>query len=184
MPQSQLGSVNLLEGGQPQPQEKDKLEGVVEGEPVDDADQALDDGEEGEDDPVRKPLRVIVLGGAEERLEGVVAGDDEAGDVGQELAAQVEDDEEEVERGQADDTVRLGDAGLLLEVDESGVPGELETDRVNIAMEESRGGGRKEMFIPHGRAVRRTAGHVLGGQKQTWLRKVVDKNTLMVACVK
>ena len=37
------GAVNLLEGGEGQPQEEDKLEGVVEGEPVDDADKALND---------------------------------------------------------------------------------------------------------------------------------------------
>lgn len=32
---------NLLEGGERQPQEENKLEGKVEGEPVDDADEAL-----------------------------------------------------------------------------------------------------------------------------------------------
>lgn len=34
---------HLLEGGQGQPQEEDKLEGEVEGEPVDNADEALND---------------------------------------------------------------------------------------------------------------------------------------------
>ncbi len=34
---------NSPEGGQRQPQEENKLEGIVEGEPVDNADKALDD---------------------------------------------------------------------------------------------------------------------------------------------
>lgn len=48
---------NLPEDGQRQPQEEDKLEDEVEGEPVDNVDEALQNGEEGEDDPV---LRAIV----------------------------------------------------------------------------------------------------------------------------
>jgi len=34
---------NLLESGKSQPEEEDKLEGVVEGEPVHNADKALND---------------------------------------------------------------------------------------------------------------------------------------------
>lgn len=34
---------DLLEGGEREPEEENKLEGVVEGEPVDDGDQALND---------------------------------------------------------------------------------------------------------------------------------------------
>jgi hypothetical protein len=46
--------VYLPEGGECQPQEEDELEDKVEGEPVDNADEALNDGEESEDDPVLK----------------------------------------------------------------------------------------------------------------------------------
>lgn len=66
-----------------------------------------------------------MLVGREQGTEGVVAGDDKAGDVGQELTAEVEEDEEEVEGDGAKDGVGLGDTGLLLEVDENGVLGEL-----------------------------------------------------------
>jgi len=38
-----IAASNLLEDGQRQPQQEDKLESVVEGEPVDDADKALQD---------------------------------------------------------------------------------------------------------------------------------------------
>lgn len=43
---------NLPEHGEREPQEEDKLEDKVEGEPVDNVDEALNDGEEREDDPV------------------------------------------------------------------------------------------------------------------------------------
>lgn len=43
---------NLPEHGERQPQEEDKLEDEVEGEPVDNVEEALNHGEEGEDDPV------------------------------------------------------------------------------------------------------------------------------------
>ena len=42
MMMAELG-VCLPEGGEREPEEENKLEGVVEGEPVDDADQALND---------------------------------------------------------------------------------------------------------------------------------------------
>lgn len=43
---------DLPEDGQREPQEENKLEDKVEGEPVDDVNEALRDGEEGEDNPV------------------------------------------------------------------------------------------------------------------------------------
>lgn len=44
--------IDLPEGGQRQPQEENKLENKVEGEPVDNIEKALNDGEEGENNPV------------------------------------------------------------------------------------------------------------------------------------
>lgn len=70
-------------------------------------------------------MGVVHLGCGEQSLQRVVARDDEAGDVGQELAAEVEDDEEEVQGDKTNDGVDLGDRGLLLEVVESRVLGEL-----------------------------------------------------------
>jgi len=104
-----------------------------------------------------------VLVGTEERTKRVVAGNDEAGDIGQELAAEVEDDHEEVERNQADNTVGLGDRGLLLEVDEHRVLGQLSSHGgVSKALRSGveRGRTLSDWAIEHAplcRAVRRTA---------------------------
>lgn len=45
---------NLPESGESQPQQEDELEDKVEGEPVNNAEEALDDGEESENNPVLK----------------------------------------------------------------------------------------------------------------------------------
>lgn len=72
-----------------------------------------------------EPLRVVDLAGAEESVERVVAGDDEAGNVDEELAGDVEENEKEVEAGKTEQGVDLGDGRLLLEVVEGGVLGQL-----------------------------------------------------------
>lgn len=64
-------------------------------------------------------------------MQGEVSGNDEAGEVGQELAAEVEDDEEEVQGGKANDGVDLGYRSLLLKVVESWVLGELRSSRIS-----------------------------------------------------
>lgn len=73
-----------------------------------------------------QPLRVIILALGEEGTKGVVAGDDEASKVGQELATEVEDDEEEVKGDDPNDGIGLGNTGLFLKVVERGVFGQLE----------------------------------------------------------
>lgn len=83
------------------------------------------DGDVGEDTH-SQPLRVVGGARGEESRQRVVARDDEASEVGEELAAEVEDDEEEVQGGEADGGVGLGDTGLLLKVVEGGVLGELQ----------------------------------------------------------
>lgn len=72
-----------------------------------------------------QPLSVIVLVLGEQGTEGVVSGDDEASQVGQELTTEVEDDEEEVEGSKTDDGVGLGDTSASLEVVQGGVLGQL-----------------------------------------------------------
>lgn len=111
--ENDLGTASLGKG---HPKDEDKLEGVVEGKPVDSRNQALDDGEEGKDDPVGQPLGVIGLGSREQGLEGVVGGDDETGSVDKKLASNVEEDEEEVQGTKTEDHVDLRNRGLLLEV--------------------------------------------------------------------
>lgn len=60
-------------------------------------------------------------------MERVVARDDEASKVGEELATEIEDDEEEVESGDSNDDIRLRDTSLLLEVVQRRVLGELQS---------------------------------------------------------
>lgn len=82
-----------------EPHDENELEGVKEREPVHRVHSALEDGQEGEDDPVGQPLSVIHLTGAEEGAERVVGGDNETGGVDEELSSDVEEDQEEVRGG-------------------------------------------------------------------------------------
>ena len=61
----------------------------------------------------------------EESTKRVVARDDETSQVGQKLASEVENNEEEVESAETDGGIGLGNTSLLLEVVEGGVLGEL-----------------------------------------------------------
>lgn len=70
-------------------------------------------------------MGVIGLGLGEESLERVVTRDDEASKVDEELASNVEEDEEEVEGTETEDDVDLGDGALLLKVVEGRVLGQL-----------------------------------------------------------
>ena len=72
-----------------------------------------------------QPLRVVGFGGSEEGVERVVCGEGKASGIDQELAGNVKEDEEEVEGGDAQHHVDFGDAGLLLEVVQGWVFGEL-----------------------------------------------------------
>lgn len=72
-----------------------------------------------------KPLSIIRLARSEESSKGKVSGDNEARNVGEKLAAEVEDDQEEIKCAQAKHAIGLGDRGLLLEIVEHGVLGEL-----------------------------------------------------------
>ena len=94
-------------------------------EPVDGVDGALENGQEGVGDPVGQPVGVIGLVLGEESLERVVAGDDEASKVDEELASNVEENEEEVQGTETEDDVDLGDGALLLKVLKGRVLGQL-----------------------------------------------------------
>lgn len=73
----------------------------------------------------RQPLGIVGSAGSKEGIHRVVAGDDETSQVSEQLATEVEDDEEEVESSKANDGVGLRDTSLALEVVEGGVLGEL-----------------------------------------------------------
>jgi hypothetical protein len=73
----------------------------------------------------REPLGVISLAHGEDGLHRPVGGQHKASGVHEELAGNVEEDEEEVEGGEAEDDIDLGDGGLLLELLELRVLGQL-----------------------------------------------------------
>jgi hypothetical protein len=98
-----------------------------------------------------QPLGIILGVGREEGLERVVPGDDEAGKVSEQLATEVEDDEEEVERRDADGSVGLGDASLLLDVVQGGVLGELgqgRGQRANAHTKKRKAAGSFVIYLP------------------------------------
>ena len=70
-------------------------------------------------------LSVICSLGAEQSFQGVVARNKEACEIGEEGASDVEEDEEEVDSEEAEEGVDLGNGGLLLEIVEDRVLGEL-----------------------------------------------------------
>lgn len=72
-------------------------------------------------------------------MQRVIARDDEAGKVSEQLATEIKYDEEEVERPKTDGSVRLGHTGLLLEVVQGGVLGELEGQVVSTTPARERG---------------------------------------------
>lgn len=130
--------MSILPGlGKGEPERENKLEGIEEREVVHNADGALEDTgdvslcrfsaernctrEEGKDDPVGQPLGVVGLARAEESLHRVVTRNDKAGQVSKEGAADIEDDEEEVDADEADESVDLGDGSLALQIDDNGV---------------------------------------------------------------
>ena len=68
---------------------------------------------------------VVNFAGAEQCFQGIVSGKDKTSEVDQEFAPNVKEDKEEVETDKAEESINLGNAGLLLKVIESGVFGEL-----------------------------------------------------------
>lgn len=71
-------------------------------------------------------LRVINLAGTEERIERVIPRQYETSKVDEKLAGDVKENQEEVQAEESKDDVDLGDRGLLLEIVESWIFGELE----------------------------------------------------------
>jgi hypothetical protein len=117
-----LSAVGL---GERHPQNEDELEDVVEGEPVGGIDGTLNNSEEGVNNPVRQPLSIICLARGEHGIERVVARNQETGKVDEELASDVEEDQEGVDSDQAEDDIDLRNGGLALQVVEDRVLGEL-----------------------------------------------------------
>jgi len=111
--------------GESHPQNKDELEGVVEGEPVNGTDSTLEDVQEGVDNPVRQPLGVVDGAAGEQRVEGVVGRNDEANCVHKKLGSDIEEDQEEVQGAESEHDIDLGHVGASLKVSEDFVFSEL-----------------------------------------------------------
>lgn len=72
-------------------------------------------------------MSIVGLACTEQRIQGVVSWNKESGEVHKEFTSDVEEDEEEVDRNEAKESVDFGDGGLLLEVVERGISGELQS---------------------------------------------------------
>lgn len=115
------------ESGELEPKDESGLEGEVPREIVQNGaeGETLEEVEETENDPVRKPLNVILVARGLECLEGQVGRECPTNEVGNGGGKGVE----EVEKGDKEDDankgVRLGDLRALLKVDENRVLREL-----------------------------------------------------------
>ncbi len=64
----------------------------------------------------REPLSVVGFANAEQCFQRVVAWDHESSNVGEELAPDIEEDQEEVGRDETEESVNFRDRGLLLQI--------------------------------------------------------------------
>ena len=69
----------------------------------------------------REPLCIITLADGEQGLQRIIPRDYEAGNIGKELSADVEEDEEEVGCDKTEESVNLRNRGLLLQFGQSRV---------------------------------------------------------------
>lgn len=127
-------NLGTAEGGQREPKEEDELEREVERKPINNVHEVLEDSKKSKDDPVSEPLGIVRLAGREESIQRVVARNDEASQIRQKLAAEVKDDQQEVECDEAGNGVGLGHAGRALEVVEERIFRQLSVELVDIAL--------------------------------------------------
>jgi len=117
-----------------EPKNQDELECVVEWEPIDSVNGTLKNGQESKDNPIGKPLGIIRLANAEQGLERVVSRNHESSNVCKELAADVEENEEEIGCDQSEEGVDFRDRGLFLQVVQGGILRKLLINLVNVAL--------------------------------------------------
>jgi hypothetical protein len=79
-------------------------------------------------------LSIICLARAEESFHRIVTWDEEAGKVHEELASNVEEDQEHIDGSESKKDVDLRDVRLLLEVVESRVLGQLQPEQKGLAI--------------------------------------------------
>ena len=79
-------------------------------------------------------LGIINLARTEQSFQGIISWDEEAGKVYKKLASNVEEDKKKVDTDEAEKGVDLRHRGLLLEIVEHGILGELHHLRVNTLL--------------------------------------------------
>jgi len=120
--------------GESHPEDKDELEGIVEGEPVDCTDSTLENVQECINDPVGQPLGIVGFTSTEQSLQREVPWDQEPGKVHQEIAGDVEEDHEEVDAKQSEESVDFRHRSLFLHVVEHRILGQLLINLVDLVV--------------------------------------------------
>jgi len=120
--------------GKREPENKNKLESVVEWEPVDGIDGTFKYSQEGENHPVREPLSIICFTNTEESFKRVVSRNDETSKIGKKLSTDVEEDEEEVGSNKTQESIHFGDRCLLLQIVQDWILRKLLINVGNVAL--------------------------------------------------
>jgi len=129
--ENNLGATGL---GKCHPENENELEGIVEGEPVNGTDCALEDVQEGINNPVSQPLGIIDAAAGEQRIQGVVGRNDESNGVHEELGSDIEEDEEEVQCTESEDNIDLGHVGVGFKIIEDLVLSKLLIELGNVIL--------------------------------------------------
>ena len=126
---AQKGNVKItcLGSGELEPEDKEGLEGIVEGEIVKDHSQGegFKEIEEAENNPVGEPLDIIIVTGRLESLEREISWEEPSNEVRGRGSEGVDEDENRSETDSASDEEGLGDLSTVLKVVEDRVLGEL-----------------------------------------------------------
>jgi hypothetical protein len=119
--------ITCLGSGKLEPEDKEGLEGIVEGEIVKNHSQGegFEEIEEAEDNPVREPLDIIIMTGRLESLEREISWEEPSNEVRGRGSEGVNEDENRSESDSTPDQEGLRDLSTLLKVVEDRVLGEL-----------------------------------------------------------
>lgn len=135
----EVESLGTSGGRKHEPDGEKGLENKVHRNPIENRPQThrLDEVERTKDDPVRQPLLVIVALRRLNGLDGKISRESPADEVGDGLgkAKHVKEDEEDRGETKSDDTIGLGDLGLLLKLTEDGVSVKLGIESRDLAID-------------------------------------------------
>jgi len=132
----QVDHLCAAESGELEPDDEDGLEGKVPREVVKHQTEcnALGEIEEPKDDPVCKPLYVILVSGGLKRLEGKECWNSPSNEAGHGAGKGVNKVEKSEEKNAAKDGVRFGDLGALFKRVQNGIFRELLVELLDIVV--------------------------------------------------